>query len=684
MCGIFGLVATPNAGLSGASVRAVIRELFLLSESRGREAAGLATVNDRDIWVLKRPCPASELIESHSYKQLMADSLAGLERGGVAMIGHSRLVTNGSLALHDNNQPIISAGLVGVHNGIVANVDELWAQFPQLNRAYEVDTEIVLALIRHYKEAGQQEGSQGLVDAVRRSFAQLEGVANIALFLEESDDLVLATNNGSLYKTSSPDQSITVFASEEYILRKLLSTRKLRRKLPARKFSEIDRIKPGNGVLIGLTRRQRLGFSLNDEQEKVGQESPLRSARTITDQRGQTEQGRVHDRPQRAASPRYGTPDSVPEWLTDEYERRATQIDSLERCVRCVLPATYPFIQLDQDGVCIYCRNYKPFTFRGHEALVREVEPYRRSHGRPDCLVALSGGRDSCNSLHYISKELGMTPIAYTYDWGMVTDLARRNSSRICAGLGIEHVIVSANIEQKRKYIRQNVEAWLRKPDIGTVPLFMAGDKQFFWYAEQLKRKTGIDLMIFAMNPLERTDFKHGFCGISGGGHGGLFFRLNWAQNLQIAMYYAKAYAQNPAYLNSSLVDTVFAYFSYYVMPHKYTMFHDYIDWVEEDVERVLDLYNWERSPDTTSTWRIGDGTAAFYNYIYYMVTGFTENDTFRSEQIRAGTMTRDRALTCITDENRPRWQSIQWYCDTIGIDTERTLKIINGIPRLY
>ena len=28
-----------------------------------------------------------------------------------------------------------------------------------------------------------------------------------------------------------------------------------------------------------------------------------------------------------------------------------------------------------------------------------------------------------------------------------------------------------------------------------------------------------------------------------------------------------------------------------------------------------------ELAPDTRTTWRIGDGTAAFYNYIYYTVT---------------------------------------------------------------
>lgn len=68
-----------------------------------------------------------------------------------------------------------------------------------------------------------------------------------------------------------------------------------------------------------------------------------------------------------------------------------------------------------------------------------------------DSVVAFSGGRDSSYGLHYFVKELGLKPVAYSYDWGMVTDLARRNQSRMCEKLGIELVVVSADIKKKEK-----------------------------------------------------------------------------------------------------------------------------------------------------------------------------------------------------------------------------------------
>jgi hypothetical protein len=88
-------------------------------------------------------------------------------------------------------------------------------------------------------------------------------------------------------------------------------------------------------------------------------------------------------------------------------------------------------------------------------------------------VVAFSGGRDSSYGLHLLKEKFGMQPITFSYDWGMVTDLARRNQARMCGKLGIEHIWISANIKEKRANIRANVLAWLKKPDLGIIPLFM-------------------------------------------------------------------------------------------------------------------------------------------------------------------------------------------------------------------
>ncbi|MFC1963379.1 hypothetical protein ACFLU2_01015 [Chloroflexota bacterium] len=363
----------------------------------------------------------------------------------------------------------------------------------------------------------------------------------------------------------------------------------------------------------------------------------------------------------------------------------SSSVDSLRRCTRCVLPETMPFIEFDEDGVCNFCQNYRKMEVGGEVALEEAVCKYRGKSGEPDCIATFSGGRDSSYGLHYIKNVLKMNPIAFTYDWGMTTDLAYRNQSKMCQKLGVEQKIVLSDIKKKRENVRNNINAWLRRPDLGMVPLFMAGDKQYFYHANRLGKEMDIKLIFLFESPYEKTDFKSGFCGIRPQ-HGRMsVYSLPMVGKLRLAAYYAQQFLLNPAYLNTSLLNTLGGYISYYLIEHNYLSLYQYIKWDEEEIISTLRReYDWEIANDTNSTWRIGDGTASFYNFIYYIIAGFTENDTFRSNQIREGIISRVQALPLVREENKLRHDSFKWYCDTIGIDFEDTIKKITAISTLY
>lgn len=351
---------------------------------------------------------------------------------------------------------------------------------------------------------------------------------------------------------------------------------------------------------------------------------------------------------------------------------------SLKRCTKCILPETMPFISFNSDGICNYCTSYKPRNEpKPVEMLQDKLRTFRRTGY--DCIVPLSGGRDSCYGLHYIVKELGLNPIAYTYDWGMVTDLGRRNISRMCEKLGVQHVIVSADIRKKRSNIRKNLQAWLKSPDLGMVSILTAGDKHFFKYIDEVRKNTGVSLNIWSINPLEITHFKAGFLGVEPSTTKNVYIS-GIAKQLDYQYKRFKAMTKSMGYFNSSLYDTLSG--EYYRSINKkvdYVQLFDYVRWDERTInDTLIDLYDWETAPDTNTTWRIGDGTAALYNYIYYTMAGFTEHDTFRSNQIREGDLTRDEALRLVEDENRPRYQNIKWYLNAVGMDFDVVIDRIN------
>lgn len=674
MCGIFGISIRSDSGFSPRAISNAVSTLFRFSESRGKEAAGLAVFSGNRVDVFKDAIPPSRLIRTQQYKRLTERVLTDFSGSGplraLTLIGHSRLVTNGSQETHHNNQPIVAGGIVGIHNGIIVNAGELFTRFPSLRREYEVDTEVLLRLIEMFRKEGKS-----VQEAVGEAFGLIEGAASVALGFADTDCIVMATNTGSLYICCNRSRTAMVFASERYILSRLMKQRFARGF-----FSEADimQLKPGFGYCVSLIDLAQGEFPLRQPLPRGG----LTISRCTTGSR--TIVDHIPESARREA-PRVmrgrATPAAVKEF---EALSRANEeaIARLRRCTRCILPETMPFITFDDEGVCNYCRGYKKIQVRGHEVLLEAVKPYRRTDGEPECIVSISGGRDSTYSLHYVKNVLGMNPIAYTYDWGMVTDLARRNISRICGKLGIEHILVSADIAKKRRYIRKNVEAWLKRPDLGVIPLFMAGDKQYFHYLNKLKRRTGIRLAIYAENPLERTDFKLGFCGVREDRKRS-YADISLMRKAKLAAYYVRQFLLNPRYLNRSLFDTMFAFISTYGIQHDYVFLFNYIPWDEKTVTSIIkEQYHWEVAPDTPTTWRIGDGTAAFYNYIYYTVAGFTENDTFRSNQVREGMLTRTEAFEIVRKENRPRFDSILWYCETIGIDFERTIAGIHAIPK--
>jgi len=537
------------------------------------------------------------------------------------VLGHSRLITNGL----GDNQPVVRDNICAIHNGIIVNEEDIWKKL-KVERKFQIDSEVIVAIAEEHLSMGGE-----LSELPQKVLALCKGVIACALVVPDKGKILLFSNNGSLYV--GENETGVYFASENYPLKGI-------------GCDSIRQIKDVFFINIPVSQNNIL---INDDS--IRNENLIPELKLNRSEKSLLE---------------YRTPD-------------------LTRCTRCVLPETMPFISFDSKGVCNYCRNYTSRnTPKPKEELFNIVEPYRRKNGN-DCVVPFSGGRDSCYGLHLIVNELKMKPVTYTYDWGMVTDLGRRNISRMCAELGVENIIVAADISQKRKNIAMNLKAWLKSPHLGMISILTAGDKHFFKYVETVKKQTCIDLNLWGINPLEVTHFKAGFLGIKPDFEEKKVYSHGIYKQLRYQYLRVRAMLESPDYFNSSLWDTLSGeYYRSFTEKRDYYHIFDYWRWDEKKIEDTLDAYNWERAVDTNTTWRIGDGTAAFYNYIYYTVAGFTEHDTFRSNQIREGEMTRDRALEFVKDENRPRYSNIRWYLDTLGLDFKEVIKVVNSISKLY
>ncbi len=170
MCGLSSLLLTPARRAPDAvrSLKAIVRSNLVFNEERGQHASGIAVVQqDGSHWVFKQPVTASTLVEMEGYETLMSR----VDENTVCILGHTRKPTKGSRWNNNNNHPLVVGGVIGIHNGIIANDDELFASCG-CERNGEVDSEIIFRLLADVTIA---PGERGYACEVQRQVGKLEG-----------------------------------------------------------------------------------------------------------------------------------------------------------------------------------------------------------------------------------------------------------------------------------------------------------------------------------------------------------------------------------------------------------------------------------------------------------------------------------------------------------------------------
>jgi len=101
------------------------------------------------------------------------------------------------------------------------------------------------------------------------------------------------------------------------------------------------------------------------------------------------------------------------------------------------MPESYPGLSFNEEGVCNYCLEYTSFHKPlGRERLLALLTSQPRT-GQYDCVVPISGGKDSTYILYYIVKKLELKPIAVNYNSGFQSGIALENVRNACNVLNV-------------------------------------------------------------------------------------------------------------------------------------------------------------------------------------------------------------------------------------------------------
>ena len=154
-------------------------------------------------------------------------------------------------------------------------------------------------------------------------------------------------------------------------------------------------------------------------------------------------------------------------------------------CKRCVMPDTRPHITFNEDGVCIACQNNERKQQIDWDARFEELkklcDKYRRNkEGVYDCIIAVSGGKDSHYQVYVMKELMGMNPLLITVeDFFTMTEAGKHNIQNISEAFGCNIISFKPNRRAAKVISRYMFEKygrplWYVDRLLYTVPLYYA------------------------------------------------------------------------------------------------------------------------------------------------------------------------------------------------------------------
>ncbi|MEO6054539.1 MAG: N-acetyl sugar amidotransferase [Chthoniobacterales bacterium] len=335
-------------------------------------------------------------------------------------------------------------------------------------------------------------------------------------------------------------------------------------------------------------------------------------------------------------------------------------------CRRCLYTSLHPLgLTFNEEGICSGCtvhdeKNLLDWKAR-RSSLEKLVEGFRNTSGQNyDCIVPVSGARDSFFILHTVKKELGLNPLIVTYNKHYNTDIGVRNLARLRTLLDCD--IFTQTVDPDR--VKRITRATLRR--FGNMYWHCLAGQSVF--PVQIAVKMKIPLIIWGHHQgLDQV---------------GMFSHLD---EVEMSRRHRRDHDLFRQEADSLVSDFDFVKSSD-VEPYRYP--HDeeiaaagvrgiylgnYIRWdTKAQHERMLDLYDYEAAPQTRTfdtyndvdCWMHSD----VHDYTKWCKWGYGRATDHAVRELRFGRLTREQALAVASHYEEKEPLNMELFLEWIGM----------------
>jgi N-acetyl sugar amidotransferase len=356
-------------------------------------------------------------------------------------------------------------------------------------------------------------------------------------------------------------------------------------------------------------------------------------------------------------------------------------------CTRCVYPSFAAAVAtFDDEGVCTGCRvneakRHIDWADR-REELEEILEEYRSRDGSNyDCLIPVSGGKDSHYQTYVITQEFGLRPLLVTYHGNNYLPEGLRNLRNLRERFGCDHIFFSPNVQALKKLNR--------------LCLKMMGDMNWhahcgiFTYPVQIAVKHRIPLIIWG---------EHGFTDLAG------MFSLN--DRIEMTAKFRLEHAQR-GYDWHDMVEETEGLTPQDLLWARYPSDEEladvgvrgiylgnYVDWeANTQTEKMVRDWGFEQAAEPFErTYRRMSNLDdmhenGIHDYLKYVKFGYGRGTDHSCKDVRSGHMTRDEAIAMVEryDHVKPRRDLERWL-EYVGMTEEEFDEIADTFrdPRVW
>lgn len=158
--------------------------------------------------------------------------------------------------------------------------------------------------------------------------------------------------------------------------------------------------------------------------------------------------------------------------------------DRMRYCVRCCIPETEEGTDFDELGICQACRNSEQKMHIDWDAREEELERILREAKEQagdnyDCIIPISGGKDSTFQLHVLCEVYDMHPLAVTFSHNWFSETGWYNLVNSLETFNVDHMMFTPNRDLVNRLAKRSVEmigdtCWHCHMGVGSFPLHVA------------------------------------------------------------------------------------------------------------------------------------------------------------------------------------------------------------------